>query len=300
MDLRQLQSFVAVIEEGSLSAASKRCHVSQPALSQQMQALEEALGEPLLIRRPRGVEPTTAGELLLPHARTLLAQADRLRSEFQGRRELETGTVTFGIIPTIAPYLLPRLLAPFRKTHPGITVAIVEARTAQLVSKTIAGEIEFAILSDVTPEERKRGSLHLREMFREPLLLAAPASHPLSLRKEIPSPADIDPDELIHLSGGHCLTDRALRLCRIRNTNPSLQCDQLATALAMVAAGMGVTIVPKLAAADLSRPEVVIRPFSGEGMHRVIGLLKRRGAKLTPATGKLLSALEGTDRPVPG
>lgn len=292
MDLRQLQSFIAVVEEGSLSAASKRCHVSQPALSQQMQALEETLGEPLLIRRPRGVEPTTAGELLLTHARALLAQADRLRSEFQGRRELETGTVTFGIIPTIAPYLLPRLLAPFRKTHPGITVAIEEARTAQLISKTIAGEIEFAILSDVTPEERKRGSLHLREMFREPLLLAAPASHPLSLRKEIPAPADIDPDELIHLSGGHCLTDRALRLCRIRNTNPGLQCDQLATALAMVAAGMGVTIVPKLAAADLSRPEVVIRPFAGEGMHRVIGLLKRRGAKLTPAANQLLKALD--------
>lgn len=292
MDLRLLKSFVTVVEEGSLSAASKRCHLSQPALSQQMQSLEEQLGEPLLVRRPRGVEPTSAGELLLSHARTLLAHADRMSDEFRGRRELATGKIAFGIIPTIAPYLLPRLLAPFRKAHPGVVVSIEEARTRELIAHTVSGQIEFAILSDVTAEERKRWSLNVRELFREPLLLASPVSHPLALRQEPPTPSDLDADELIHLSGGHCLSDRTLRLCRIRRPNPSLQCDQLPTALAMVSAGMGITVVPQLAARDHDRPDVVFRPFAGKGLHRVISLMKRRSTRLSPAAGRLLEALD--------
>ena len=291
MDLRQLQSFVTVVEEGSLCAAAKRCHISQPALSQQIRSLEEELGESILLRRPRGVEPTAAGELLLVHAHSLLAQAERLRNEFQGRRALETGAVTFGIIPTIAPYFLPRFLGPFRKAHPGIVVAIHEARTGQLVPKVASGELEFAILSDLPAEERRRGSLQLRELFREPLLLALPDSHPLALRKGAPAPADVDPEELIHLSGGHCLTERTLETCRIRRPNPGLQCDQIATALAMVSAGMGVAIVPKLASRDFVRSNIVCRPFSGKGVHRTIHLLKRRGVGLTPAVEKLLVSL---------
>lgn len=291
MDLRQLQSFIAVIEEGSLSGASKRCHVSQPALSQQMLSLEEELGEPLLYRRPRGVEPTAAGELLLSHARVLLAQAERLRNEFQGRRELETGTLAFGIIPTIAPYLLPRLLGPFRKAHPGITVSIHEVRTDQLISELLSGEVEFAILSDVPGEERKRDSLQLRELFREPLLLAAPNSHPLALRKIPPGPGDVDPDELIHLSDGHCLAEQTRKIWESCKPSVGLECDQIATALAMVSAGMGVTIVPKLALSDVSHPNIVCRPFAGKGLHRSIQLMKCRRSKLTPAAEKLLASL---------
>lgn len=292
MDLRLLKSFVAVVEDGSLSAASRRCHLSQPALSQQVQALEEELGEALLVRRPRGVEPTAAGELLLAHARVLLAHAERLRGDFQGRRELESGAVTFGIIPTIAPYLLPQWLGPFHREHPGVTLAIDEARTRDLIAKVSSGAVEFAILSDVTTEERRKGSLQLTELFREPLLLAAPANHPLALRKEPPVPADLDPEEFIHLSGGHCLAERALKLCRIRQPNPRLQCDQIPTALAMVAAGMGITIAPKLAARDFARPGVVHRPFAGDGLFRSINLLKKRDVKLSAAASRLLKSLQ--------
>jgi LysR family hydrogen peroxide-inducible transcriptional activator len=291
MDLRQLQSFVTVIEEGSLSAASKLSNISQPAISQQMQSLEEELGERLLHRRPRGVEPTTAGELLLSHARTLLAQAERLRNEFQGRRELATGSIAFGIIPTIAPYLLPRLLAPFRKTHPGIVISIREARTDQLISLLCSGEIEFAILSDVPLEDRKRNSLQLREIFREPLLLATPNSHPLALRKSPPRQSDVEPDELIHLSDGHCLAEQTLKLMKGCKPGSRLRCDQIATALAMVSAGMGVAIVPKLASRDISHANVICRAFASEGIHRTIHLMKRRNTKLSPAVEKLTNCL---------
>ena len=292
MELRHLQSFVAIAEEGSLSAASGRCRLSQPALSQQVQTLEDELGEPLLVRHPRGVEPTPAGDLLLEHARRVLAAADELRLAFANRQELQSGSISFGVIPTIAPYLLPTLLAPFRRTYPGVVISVTEGRTSELITATVSGAIEFAILSDVGAEERKRWSLHVTELFREPLLLAAPEKHPLILRDDPPAPSDLDPAELIHLSGGHCLADRTFRLCRLRDPNPNLQCDQLATALAMVAAGMGVSVVPKLATRSGPPQGVVFRPFGGSGLDRVISLMKRRGARPSIAAAELLQLFQ--------
>lgn len=257
----------------------------------QILALEQELGESLFHRRPRGVEATAAGELLLSHARILLAQAARLGEEFQGRREMERGKVNFGVIPTIAPYLLPQLVGPFRRTHPGIMISIHEARTEQLIAKVVSGQIEFAILSDLPRAERKRESLSLRPLFREPLLLAAPANHPLALRKDPPRPEDIHSAEFIHLSDGHCLAEQTLKVCKIDEPDPGLQCDQIATALAMVSAGLGVTIVPKLASRNLGLADIVCRAFAGNGLHRAIHLMKRSNSKLTPAAAQLMQVL---------
>lgn len=290
MELRQLELLRCIFDEGSLTAAAKRCHLSQPALSQQIRALEDEVGEPLLVRKPRGVEATAAGEMLMEHAVRMLDELTKVKDAFAGRRDLQSGKVSFGIIPTIAPYLLPRLLAPFRKRLPGIDLAVSEARTADLIAKLVAGEIEFAILSDVAEADRKRWSLHLRELFREPLLLAAPANHPLATRKAPPSPSDLKAAELIHLQGGHCLADRTLRACKIRDPNPGLRCDQLSTALAMAASGLGVTVVPKLAVAHLEDNAVVFRPFAGKGLHRTISLMKRRGTSSSPAAEELLKS----------
>ncbi len=296
MEIRQLELFAGVIEAGSLTAAAARCHLSQPAISQQIQALEEEIGEPLLIRRARGVEPTAAGRTVLDHARRLLAERDRLRDAFADRRELRQGRVAFGIIPTIAPYLLPQWLGSFRERFPGIAIAISESRTAELIVQLAEGKIEFAVLSDVPEHERKKWSLQVRELFREPLLLAAPVQHPLALRKAAPTPADLDAAELIHLKGGHCLSDRTLRLCKIREPDPGLQCDQLGTALSMVASGLGVTVIPKLATRNRSMDGITVRPFAGKGLHRVISLMKRRGSKDSPAAAELLGMLAGTRR----
>lgn len=293
MELRQLEIFVHVVQAGSLTAAAALCHISQPAISQQLQALEEEMGEALLIRRPRGVVPTAAGRTVLEHATRLLDEQSRLQEAFAGRRTLQHGRVAFGIIPTIAPYLLPQWLGSFRERFPGVAIAIAEARTAELIPQLADGRIEFAVLSDVAESDRQRWSLQLRELFREPLLLAAPADHPLAARKVSPGPADLDPAELIHLKGGHCLSERTLRLCKIREPDPGLQCDQLATALAMVAAGLGVTVVPKLATRSLATPGIVFRPFAGKGLHRSISLMKRRGTRDTPAAAELLRLLAG-------
>lgn len=297
MELRQLELLRTVLEEGSMTAAARRSHLSQPALSQQMAALEDELGEPLLIRKARGVEPTPAGSLVLAHALRILEESSRLKDAFAARQDLQSGRITLGIIPTIAPYLLPSLIGPFRRRFPGIDLAISEARTASLIERVVSGEIEFAILSDVTQQDRKRWSLHVRTLFHEPLLLAAPAEHPLALRKAAPRPADLDGSELIHLQGGHCLSDRTLKVCRIHDPNPGLRCDQLSTALSMVAAGLGVTVVPKLAARTHPGPEIVFRPFAGAGLFREISLMKRRGLKTSRATEELLSLFLGNSVP---
>jgi LysR family hydrogen peroxide-inducible transcriptional activator len=291
MELRQLEILASVAESGSLTAAARRCNLSQPAISQQIQGLEEEIGEPLLIRRARGVDLTSAGRTVLEHATRLLAERDKLREAFADRRELRHGRVAFGIIPTIAPYLLPQWLGPFRERHPGIAIAISEARTDELISQLVEGRIEFAILSDVPEQDRQKWSLKVQELFREPLLLAAPAKHPLALRKAPPTAADLSASELIHLKGGHCLSDRTLRLCKIREPDPGLQCDQLGTALSMVASGLGVTVIPKLATRNRAMDGIVVRPFAGKGMYRVIALMKRRDSRDTPAAAELLRQL---------
>lgn len=291
MELRHLESLMAAAEMGSLTAAAGKCNISQPALTQQIQALEEEFGEPLLVRRARGVELTAAGRTVLKHAEILLAERDRLKEAFAGRQNLQHGRVAFGIIPTIAPYLLPRWLGSFRDRFPGIAIAISESRTEELISQIVEGRIEFAVLSDVPETDRQKWSLQVQELFREPLMLAAPARHALATRKAAPTPADLNAEELIHLKGGHCLSDRTLRLCKIREPDPGLQCDQLATALSMVAAGLGITVVPKLATRGPAVEGIVFRPFAGKGLDRVIALMKRRGAKDTPAAGELLKLL---------
>jgi LysR family transcriptional regulator, hydrogen peroxide-inducible genes activator len=291
MDLRQLEYFAAIARTGSVTAAARRCKVSQPTLSQQLRALEDELGEPLVHRQPRGVTPTAAGRLLLEHAEPVLDGMRRLHEQFDRRRKTDTGQIRFGMIPTLAPYLLPRLLRPYRQTFPNVDVQVSEGRTASLIGQVVDGTLEFAILSDVTPQERRKGSLHVTELFREPLMLAVPADHPLARDEEPPRPQGLAPETLIHLRDGHCLTERTLKICRLNRLDPGLECDQLETALAMVAAGMGMAVIPQLATSGRSPAGVALRSFAAPEPERTINLMKRRGATLSKPAKELLHLL---------
>jgi LysR family hydrogen peroxide-inducible transcriptional activator len=288
MDLRQLEYFTAIVREGSLTEAARRCRIAQPSLSQQLRALEDELGETLVHRKPRGVEPTAAGRILLEHAGRVLEEARLLRERFATRRDAREGCVIFGMIPTIAPYLLPRLLGPFREAFPNVDVQVREARTSGLIQKVVDGSIEFAILSDVTPQDQKKWSLHVRELFREPLMLALPIFHPLVKAPAPPQPEELLPETMVHLRDGHCLTDRILKVCRLERLDPRLECDQLETALAMVEAGMGIAVVPELAVRSRPLPGVVIRSFGDPVPERTISLMNRRAAPLSAAAMELI------------
>ena len=291
--MRQLEYFVAIVKEGSLTGAAKRCRIAQPSLSQQLRALEDELGEALVHRKPRGVEATAAGRILLEHAERVLDEARLLRDRFAQRRSSHEGCVIFGMIPTIAPYLLPRLLGPFRKAFPKIDVQVREARTSGLIQQVVDGSIEFAILSDVTPQDQKKWSLHVRELFREPLMLAVPDSHPLASPREDPKPDELEADTLIHLRDGHCLTDRTLKVCRLERLDPKLECDQLETALAMVAAGMGIAVVPNLAVRLRALPGLAFRHFHKPVPERTISLMKRRAIPLSKPAEALIEIIKG-------
>lgn len=296
MDLRQLEYFAAIVSEGSLTEAARKCRVAQPSLSQQLRALEEELGEPLVLRRPRGVEPTPAGKILMEHASRVLEEAKILRERFSKRRETHEGSLVFGMIPTITPYLLPRLLAPFRQAFPKIDVQVREARTSGLIQQVVEGSIEFAILSDVTPQDRKKWSLHVRELFREPLLLAVPSSHSLASSQHAPKPENLQAETLIHLRDGHCLTDRTLKVCRLEKLDPKLECDQLETALAMVSAGMGMAVVPDLAVRSHPQPGLAFCRFRDPAPERTISLMRRRSTPLSKAAEELVDLIKTLPR----
>lgn len=296
MDLRQLEYFTAIVKEGSLTEAAKRCRVAQPSLSQQLRALEDELGEALVLRKPRGVEPTAAGLILLEHAHRVLEEARLLRQRFEKRRDTHEGTLVFGMIPTIAPYLLPRLLGPFREAFPMIDVQVREARTSGLIQQVVDGSIEFAILSDVTAQDRKKWSLNVRELFREPLMLAVPASHPLASAQQAPKPENLLPETLIHLRDGHCLTERTLKVCRLEKLDQKLECDQLETALAMVAAGMGTAVVPELAVRSHPIPGLVFCRFHDPVPERTISLMKRRAVPLSKAAEEMVDLIKNLPR----
>ena len=296
MDLRQLEYFMAIVRDGSLTGAAKRCHIAQPSLSQQLHLLEEELGESLVHRKPRGVELTAAGKILVEHATRVLHEAEILRQRFANRRDSHEGRVIFGMIPTVAPYLLPRLLGPFRESYPKIDVQVREAKTRHLIQLLVDGSIEFAILSDVTPQDRKKWSLHVRELFREPLLLALPAGDPLATADPPPTPADLNPETLIHLRDGHCLTDQTLALCNLHRLDLKLECGQLETALAMVAAGMGIAVVPELAVRPYPLPGLIFRRFAEPAPERTISLMKRRSSTLSKSANALIHIISSLPR----
>ncbi|MBK1883251.1 LysR family transcriptional regulator [Luteolibacter pohnpeiensis] len=292
MELRQLEYFVAIAKEGSLTTAAKVCRIAQPSLSQQLRALEEEFGEPLMHRKPRGVEPTAAGKILLEHAERLLDEARRLRERFEQRRESHEGRVIFGVIPTLAPYLLPKILRPFRDAYPKVEVQVREALTNGLIQQVVDGSIEFAILSDVLDQDRKKWSLHVKELFREPLLLALPTGHSLARSVRGPRPDQLSSEDLIHLKDGHCLTDRTLKVCRLTRFDQKLECDQLETALAMVAAGMGIAVVPELAARSHSKTGVTFKRFGNPVPERTVSIMRRRSSDLSKPAKELLNLLQ--------
>ena len=255
MELRQLRYFVSAVETGSMTSAARACHVAQPSLSQQIKALEDEIGETLLHRLPRGVRPTANGKRVFDHACKVLAASNDLRREFMDESQPLVGSVTLGIIPTIAPYLIPPLLNELHKQYPDIDLDISEDQTLGLIKRVAEDEIEIAIVSDIATTDKAQWSLEIRELFHEPLLLAMHASHPLAKQRKKPRPHELKPEELIYLKHGHCLLDQTLQACRIKHPNQRLNCDQLETALAMVASA-----TPRAASSSITfRPRLPIR-----------------------------------------
>src|SRR5688572_20091951 len=245
MEMHQLRYVVAVARSGNFSRAAGQCHVSQPSLSQQIQKLEDELGERLFDRMKREAKPTPHGQAFLRRALRILEEADAAKREVADARDLLRGTVTVGVLPTIAPYLLPDVMAQFTEKFPGVEIVVQEDTTARLLKLAHAYEVDFALASQPIQD----GKLEVKELLSEELLLALPPSHPL-IRKRTVAVTDLEGERLIVMKEGHCLGDQVLSFCDRSDLHPkiSFRSAQLETIQALVASGLGISLVPAMAA----------------------------------------------------
>ena len=244
MELHQLRYVLAVARAGNFSRAAAQCHVAQPSLSQQIRKLEDELGGKLFLRLKTRAQLTPTGEAFVVRAARILAEIDAAHRDASDARALSHGRVDVGVLPTVAPYLLPRVLPRFSAAYPGIHVVVHEDTTARLVDLLSAGEIDFAIASLPLAHERMQTEL----LFTEELLLALPPRHPL-LRKRTIAAADLEAERFILMKEGHCLGDQVLSFCSRRDFVPQVSCrsGQIETIRALVQAGMGISLVPAMA-----------------------------------------------------
>ena len=245
MELHQLRYVCAVAETGSFSRAAERCRIAQPSLSQQVLKLEEELGAKLFDRLGRGIRITESGRTFLPHARTILDQIDVARASVASNNTDVRGSVTLGVIPTIAPYLIPRYTAAFTKRFPDARLRIVEETTPVLIEGLRDLSVDFALLA--LPLRHK--DLELQTIRTEPVLAALPEKHPLASNDSL-SVTELRGESLVMLRDGHCFRDLSLRICRSANVSPNIvfESGQFSSVLGMVAAGIGLSLVPEMAA----------------------------------------------------
>ena len=245
MEMHQLRYVVAVARAGNFSRAAEQCHVSQPSLSQQIQKLEEELGERLFDRMKRQAKLTAHGEAFLPRALKILEEVDLARREASDARSLLRGRVIVGVLPTIAPYLLPAVLGDFAKRFPSVEIVAQEETTALLLKLANACEIDFAVASRPIQDRR----MEVQDLFTEELRLALPPRHSLT-RKRTVRLADLEKEPFIVMKEGHCLGDQVLTFCERRDLKPtiSFRTAQLETIQALVHAGAGISLVPAMAA----------------------------------------------------
>jgi LysR family hydrogen peroxide-inducible transcriptional activator len=257
MNLRDLRYLLAVVEHRSFGRAAEACGISQPTLSVQIRKLEDLLGVALFERSSRKVVPTPACERLLGHVRAAVAEADAILAVAGEFRDPLSGRVRLGIIPTLAPYLLPLIFMPLREALPGLEVEPWEDQTAGLLARLRAHELDAALLAS----DADGPDLASRPLFDEPFLAALPPEHPLAAR-EVVAEAELARDILV-LTDGHCLRDQALAVCgRNGALGGTLRAASLATLLNMVAAGYGTTLIPGLAAGAAEDAGIVLRPLA--------------------------------------
>src|SRR6202795_1344812 len=259
MEMHQLRYVVAVAHAGNFSRAAEQCHVSQPSLSQQIQKLKEELGERLFDRMKREVKLTPHGESFLRRAVRVLEEVDTAKREAKDATDLLRGTVTLGVLPTIAPYLLPEAMTEYLEKYPRVEIVVQEDTTAHLLKLLVACEIDFALASQPIRDAR----LEVRELFSEELLLALPADHPLT-RKRTVSASDLEGEALIVMKEGHCLGDQVLNFCDRSDLHPniSFRSAQLETIQSLVCAEMGLSLIPAMAAKPGQRSVPQYRSFS--------------------------------------
>lgn len=307
--LRQLSYFLALVDERSFGRAAQKMHVTQPAMSMQIRELEQSLGGALVERLPREVVPTRAGRALEVRARRILTEVSEL--EAMARQRSLSGRLHLGMIPTVAPYLLPQVLPLLRSDPLRNAFALREAQTDALTEALLRGQLDAIVIA--TPATGPE--LVAEPLFQDRFLLAGhrDALARLGMQHEALRPARLDPDQLLLLDEGHCLADQALEVCAIdrRHRRIDLGASSLSTLCGLVGQGYGLTFLPEIAVAaeSAATPGMGLARFADPEPARQIMLVRRTGteaqewfaalAEVLRAAGRsLVDGVAGRYRPV--
>jgi LysR family hydrogen peroxide-inducible transcriptional activator len=275
--LKQLRYFEAVARQGHFGRAAETCAISQPALSAQIATLESAIGHQLFERNARQVRLTPFGEQFAERARDILRGAEALSDMARGARGLALSRLRIGVIPTIAPYLLPSVIGHITAAHPQIDLMVRETMTHKLIEELGDGKLDCAIVALPVSEP----AFTEVALFDEAMVLVRPVE---DSTKPVPDMDALSQMKLLLLEEGHCFRDQALSFCAMRNTLPreGLDGSSLTTLVQMVAAGIGVTLIPEMAVPVETRSATVsIAAMGAPHPKRTVGMIWRKTSALS-------------------
>ena len=295
MNLRDLKYLVALADLRHFGKAADACFVSQPTLSTQIRKLEDELGVVLVERAPRKVMLTAAGLDVVQRARRIVADVEQMREAARRSRDPESGTLRLGVFPTLGPYLLPHVVPTLRARFPQLELLLVEEKSDELLQRLREGKLDAALLALPLHDDQ----LHAEFLFEEPFVLAAPQQHPLARRSALDA-AELSDETLLLLVDGHCLRDQALDVCRLSGAREKsgFRATSLETLRQMVAAGVGVTLLPALSVHEpIAQPaNIRLVPFRGTAPSRRIALVWRKSSALDAFLHQLGDAIGGATR----
>ncbi len=291
LNLKDLKYLVAIADTGHFGKAAERCHVSQPTLSAQLKKLEQYLGVQLVERQPHHAQLTAVGREVVDRSRRLLSQSDEIVALARANADPLAGRLRIALIPTIGPYLLPRVTQKVRKALPKLRLMLYEQQTEILLTALRNGDIDLGILALPIPDK----NLRTRVLYEENFVLAVPEDHPLAKRSRV-KVEDLDQQTVLLLEDGHCLRDQALEVChRVQvHEAENFRATSLETLRQMVVAGLGVTLLPQLAVESPfgAQRGMATIPFVNPQPQRVVGAVWRKSTTYAPAIEAVCNVIE--------
>ena len=293
MNLKDLKYLVALADTGHFGKAAARTFVSQPTLSAQLKKLEEYLGVKLVERQPKNVQLTEVGKQVVVRARRMLDDGDEIVALARSNTDPLAGKLKIALIPTIGPYLLPRVMPKLRKALPHLGLMLYEYQTEPLLKRLRDGEIDLGILALPVAQD----GLEFQALYEEAFTVAVPNGHPLAERSTIKL-QDLKGHTLLMLEDGHCLRDQALEVCSRVDVHEAedFRATSLETLRQMVVAGLGITLLPELAieAPFGSQRGLMVRQFAKPAPSRSVGAVWRKSSTRMLAIAEVCKVVQQT------
>jgi LysR family transcriptional regulator, hydrogen peroxide-inducible genes activator len=292
MNLKDLKYLVALADTGHFGKAAERTFVSQPTLSAQLKKLEAYLGVKLVERQPKNVQLTEVGKQIVVRARRMLDEGDEIVALARSNTDPFAGKLKVALIPTIGPYLLPRVMQKIRKGLPHLGLMLYEYQTEALLKRLRDGEIDLGIMALPAIAD----GIESRALYEENFTVALPNNHPLAAKTSI-KVQDLKGHTLLLLEDGHCLRDQALEVCSRVDVKEAedFRATSLETLRQMVVAGLGITLLPEMAVESPfgSQRGLTIRQFAKPAPSRTVGAVWRKTTTRAAAIGALCDVIDG-------